>query len=146
MIETLRGIHIFAGISEECLEYLSSVMQPIPFKAGEEIIKEGETGKSMYMIESGSVEVVKGRGDKQVILAQLEKEDFFGEMALIDIQKRSAGVIAKVDTVLYALTKMDLLHLFELDKNCYSIIILNIARDISRRLRKLDAKYAAISC
>ena len=94
MVETLRSIHIFAGLSEECLEYLSSVMQSMSFKAGEEIIKEGETGKSMYMIESGSVEEVKGSGDKI----------------------------------------------------CYSIIILNIARDISRRLRKLDAKYAAISC
>ena len=146
MVETLRGIHIFAGLSEECLEYLSSVMQPMQFKAGEEIIKEGKTGKSMYMIESGSVEVVKGSGDKQILLAQLGKEEIFGEMSLIDIQKRSAGVIAKVDTVLYALTNMDLLHLFERDKKCYCIIILNIARDISRRLRKLDAKYAAISC
>ncbi len=69
------------------------------FKKGEIVFREGDSGNKMYIIQSGAVEVIKKIGDDdEVVLAQLKKGDFFGEMAIIDNLKRSATIKAVEDT------------------------------------------------
>ena len=67
---------------------------------GDYIFREGEFGQTAFMIDSGTVELVKFTGDKQTVLAELEKGALFGEMAIIDGSARSASARAKTDCVL----------------------------------------------
>ncbi len=64
------------------------------FEQGEIIFKEGDIGKEMYIITSGTIGVIKNIGEDEVILAKLKKGDFFGEMALLGDSKRTATVKA----------------------------------------------------
>jgi CRP/FNR family transcriptional regulator, cyclic AMP receptor protein len=100
----------------------------------------------MFIIGEGSVEVVKNMGRSQeTVLAILLPRDFIGEMSIIDSVARSASVRAVEETTLFSLRGIDLYHLFQKHPDQYAIVILNIARDISRRLRVLDERFAAIS-
>ena len=64
---------------------------------GDYIFREGEFGQHAYIINSGTVELVKFTGDQQSVLAELEKGALFGEMAIIDSSARSASARAKTE-------------------------------------------------
>ena len=76
-------------------------------KAGDTIFKEGEAAKELYVIQSGQVEIQLGNR----LLATLEANDIFGEMALIDSAPRSASAVAKTDVALVPVSKKDFLAL-----------------------------------
>lgn len=70
------------------------------FSAGEVIFNEGEAGDEAFMIVSGAVEISLTSGDKEIVLATLERGQIIGEMALIDNQPRMATAKALKDTTL----------------------------------------------
>lgn len=72
-------------------------MGPVTYKAGASVIKEGEPGQEMFVVESGSVEVFRGSGPKEHRLSLLGAGDFFGEMVLLDDQPHSASARAATD-------------------------------------------------
>jgi CRP-like cAMP-binding protein len=76
-------------------------------KPGETIFKEGDTAKELYVIQSGEVEIQLGNR----LLATLEANDIFGEMALVDPAPRSATAIAKTNVALVPISKKDFLVL-----------------------------------
>jgi CRP-like cAMP-binding protein len=96
-------------------------------KPGETIFKEGETAKELYVIQSGQVEIQLGNR----LLATLEANDIFGEMALIDSAPRSATAIAKTDVALVPISRTDFLALVSRAPT----FALDIMSMLARRLR-----------
>jgi len=77
----------------------------LTYKKGETIFKEGDVGDEMYIIKSGRVEIVKNINDEELVLATLDANSFFGEMALFGDKKRSATVRAVDDTQMITINK-----------------------------------------
>ena len=142
--EFLHGISVFGGLPDTTMERLLDVMQMRGHRADDVICKEGDLGREMFVVRAGLVEVRKRAADKarDTCLAQLKTGDCFGEMALIDVQPRSASVLAREPTELYVLTNMDLYRLYETDLPGYTFLVQNICREMSRRLRKADSVIA----
>ena len=98
------------------------------------------------LLADGTVEVVKGDGDQAVILNTLEERgDFFGEMSLIDILPRSANVYAGGEAKILAFPEQVLTTLFARVLRVQMTLVLNIARNLSLRLREADARIAELS-
>lgn len=100
IIQELRNFSLLKNISEEELLALSKRVRHEQFQAGEKIITEGEDGTSMYLLIEGSVDILKTTafGDEFVCAALDDTAHaVFGEMALIDSDKRSATVKARTD-------------------------------------------------
>jgi MFS family permease len=104
-LELLRSIPIFTPLSAPVLESLASRLEPVVAKAGEAIVKQGETGDRFYVIASGEVEVSV---DGQAQAAQ-GPGDHFGEIALLRDVARTATVTARTDVELFALERDDFL-------------------------------------
>jgi len=104
-IELLRGIPIFAPLSQPVIEPLAASLAPVSAVAGDEIIRAGDHGDRFYVVSSGEVEVfVDGRP------ARREGEgSYFGEIALLRDVPRTATVRAASDVELYALDRDDFL-------------------------------------
>jgi CRP/FNR family cyclic AMP-dependent transcriptional regulator len=142
----LGSIPIFAGLNAAALSEIASAVEEAAFRTGDIIVREGEAGNRMFIIFSGRVEVVKNLAQThETILAVLRPKDFLGEMSIIECVARSASVRAVEDTSLFALKGTDLYRLFKRYPDQYAIVILNIARDLSRRLRAIDEKFSAVS-
>jgi CRP/FNR family cyclic AMP-dependent transcriptional regulator len=140
----LQNVPIFAGLDQAALELLweRTVEDRIP--SGTIIVREGEPGNRFYIVGLGKVRVCKKLGQlAEVELATFGPTDFFGEMCILETLPRCASVQAVVDTVVYSLTPLTFLHLYEVMPRQYSILILNIARDLSRRLRHVDEAFAS---
>jgi CPA1 family monovalent cation:H+ antiporter len=111
--ELLRKVPFFQRTPEEDFEKIIKLLKARTVPAGEYIIREGESGKSMYLIARGVVRVLKGHGEKETELASLLPGDFFGEMALLHDDRRSASCRAVTPCALYELTQVDIKHVAE---------------------------------
>jgi len=139
----LREIGIFGGLSDEMLERLAISLKPLRVMPGEVLFTEGDAARELYIVIDGEVEVLKrSRRQRDMRVAILGPNDSFGEMSIIDVQPRSATVRALGPTCLLKMTSEDLDALYRLDLKSYALITLNIARDLSRRLRVTDGILA----
>lgn len=142
----LQAIPIFAGLSPEALSELTEKAREVVCPAGTLAVHQGDLGNEMFIIHSGKVEIIKEAGQAgEVLVATLQARDFFGEMCIIECIPRCASVRAVDDTILFGIKSMHLFHLYQQRPEQYSIVILNIARDLSRRLRKLEENWAAVA-
>ena len=138
----LHHVPVMAGLDDAAIAFLSNLAREEHYSAGTVIIGEGEQGNRMFFVRAGQVEVVKGHGGPQpVVLARLGAGEFFGEMSLVECVVRSASVVAQDDVTAYTLKGADLFHLYQHQPKQYGIVMLNLARDLARRLRALDEKF-----
>ena len=122
------------------LEHAKEIAVP----AGDVIAREGETNDCMYLIEAGEVCIITNFNTPDAVtLAVLGAGEFFGEMCILDTQPRSATGIAAGQTTVVSVASSAFYHLYQEMPKQHSILLLNIARDLSRRLRHLDAVFAA---
>jgi CRP-like cAMP-binding protein len=140
----LAAMPVFGGLPEDTMTRLLDLIQVRAHDAEEIICREGEPGREMFIVGSGVVEVCKrsDAGEVDACLARLRPGDCFGEMSLIDIQPRSASVIARAATELFVVSNMDLYRLYQDDLPGYAFLVQNICRELSRRLRRADLVIA----
>jgi len=101
---------------------------------GEVIVRQGEVGNCMYVIQQGQVEVLLKKGDADVCVAVLGEGDFFGEMALFDQEVRSATVRARGEVRILTLEKRTFLRRIHEDPS----LAFRMLEKMSRRVRKLN--------
>ena len=137
--EFLPRTPFFGGLDEPQLDLLISMLVRRDFRPGEAVMREGEMGRSMWVIRAGSLVVYKrGQDGHEVKMVRLGAGDFCGEMALIEVQPRSSTVLVEAAAELYELTNMDLLRLYQRDVAAYVMVLQNINRELCRRLRRAD--------
>ncbi|MGJ5204120.1 cyclic nucleotide-binding domain-containing protein [Bradyrhizobium sp. HKCCYLR20261] len=137
----LLATPFFGGLSDASLDRLVSMLVERRFEAGATVVAEGEPGRSMFVVHSGTLEVSERLPTGGVIhMSNLEPGDFFGEMTLLEMQNRSATVIAETSTVLYELMARELYAFYKADIQAYVIVMQNINRELCRRLRRADAR------
>jgi CRP-like cAMP-binding protein len=105
------------------------------YQDGEVIIREGETGNCMYVIQGGQVEVLLGKGDEEVCVAVLGERDVFGEMALFEQEIRSATVRARGEVRVLTLEKKTFLRRIHEDPS----LAFRILEKMSQRIRESNA-------
>jgi CRP-like cAMP-binding protein len=137
----IRSVPIFHDLDSKNLELLFDLLEERRWNVGDVICNEGELGRSMFIIREGEVEVVRksSRGNN-VPIVRLGPGETFGEMTLVELQPRSASVIVRKKAVTYSLTNLSLWNLYKADHFAYIIILQNITRMLSRRLRKADSR------
>jgi len=139
----LKNIGLFGALSDGVLEHLTSTLSVETPEAGQVLFREGDAATAMYVVISGEVEVLKrSRSGVDARVAVLGPSDWFGEMSIVDIQPRSATVRALAPSRLVRVTPSDLDTLYRHDLRAYAIVILNLARELSRRLRVADGIVA----
>lgn len=102
---SLRSIDLFRPLSDEELQTALRNLRLQHYAAGERILGEGEPGDSFCIVDRGTVEVSKSLGGRPRVLAQLGEGQFFGEMALLTGEARSATVTARTDVDLFTIDK-----------------------------------------
>ena len=107
--DLIGSVPLLNGLSREVLERLAQQAKAVTFLANDIVIGEGDRGDALYIISHGQVAVLKGN----TVIAELRDGDFFGEMALLGDQLRTATVKAKTTSTLLRLRRKDVLALAE---------------------------------
>jgi len=106
------------------------------YRDGEVIVRQGEVGECMYVIQRGQVEVTRRDGDREFSLAKLKDGDFFGEMALFEREVRSATVRAIGDVWVLTLEKKTFLRRIHEDPS----LVFRILERLSHRIREMNSE------
>ncbi len=143
--EQLRDIGLFGGLSDETIESLVSELVLEQIHPGTMVMREGETAREMFVVLGGELEILKhGAGGNEARVAMLGPGDWVGEMSIIDVMPRSASVRALAPSLLLRITAEDLDKLYRRDVRSYALFVLNMARELSRRLRVADGIVAGV--
>ncbi|MBI4446573.1 MAG: cyclic nucleotide-binding domain-containing protein [Acidobacteria bacterium] len=106
------------------------------YASGEVIVRQGEQGDCMYVVQAGEVEVIQQKDGKEVRLASLGRGDIFGEMALFEKEVRSATVRAVGNARVLTLDKRTFLRRVHEDPS----LAYRILQTMSHRIRNLNAE------
>jgi CRP/FNR family transcriptional regulator, cyclic AMP receptor protein len=129
-----KDYSLFGGLLPDEIEAIRPYMIKACYQAGEPIMREGEANDRIHFILEGEVEVVKGG----VSLIHLSEGDTFGEMEFLDVMPAVATVRALVPSTVAAISNHSLHELSKASMRAFAIIVMNLARDLSRRLRRMD--------
>ena len=112
-IAFLKKIHLFHGLGEDEIAAIAEGLHEASYPAGSVIFKQANKADNFYLIYGGSVRIVRRQNNKDIQLARLVREDYFGEMALVEKRPRSATVTALADTLLLILSRQDFEKLYK---------------------------------
>lgn len=137
-LDLLQSMPVFGGLDAETLALLLAHSQIVSVPKGQYFFRQEEQRNSMFVLEKGKVSILKGWKGRDYLLHNLEQGDCFGEMALIDLQPRSASVLALQDCRAIEIPPSVLHEIGQHNLEQFALIYMNIARELSRRLRKSD--------
>lgn len=138
VIEILNQIALFGALNDEQLYKVFKLLKKISYKKGSFIFNQGDSPKNIFIVLSGKVELVLDANGEYLVKGLLEEGQCFGETAVIGIEKHSASAVAADDTQLIVFSRQDLFSLWETDKDLFTMLVLNIAREACRRLSNSD--------
>jgi CRP-like cAMP-binding protein len=135
---TLQKYSLFGGLLPAQIERILPLMEQESYEPGDDIIVEGTPNDKIRFILDGRVAVVK----KGIILSEFGEGDAFGEMEVLDVMPSAATIKALATTTVMSISNRTLREIYKVDVKTFSLIIMNLARDLSRRLRRMDERVA----
>ncbi len=135
---TLKQTKLFSGVLAEELQALEQTAVTRAYKAGQIVFQEGDDGDGVYIIIEGQVQIsaVIGQNERRV-LSRLGPGEFFGEMAVLDTEPRSATASAEENSKLYFIPRQDLLAMLERSPR----LAVSLVREFSLRMRDFNRQY-----
>src|SRR5205809_4938052 len=134
-IDTLRHVPLFESLDDETARKLCQLLESIDCKAKTRLFRAGDEGDAMYVIERGKVRIcVQGTDGRDMTLTELSRGDFFGEMALLEGQRRSADAIVTEDARLAVLSREHFLSFVRSSPE----VALELLTALANRLRHTD--------
>jgi len=140
--KSLQTVPLFKSLTKKDVSILMSHIHKRSYLAGEYIFYQGDPGIGLYLVIDGKV-LIRRESEEghKITLAVINKGDFFGELALVDKDKRSASAIAEIDTELYVIFKPDLDEFIEKYPKKGIKILQGISEITASRLRTLNEDY-----
>jgi CRP/FNR family cyclic AMP-dependent transcriptional regulator len=138
LLSVLKSVTIFSGIDDANLEKIYSQCEVVAGKADDVIIEEGTDATHIFIMLSGRVKVVLNYHDEPLEIVELGAGHCVGEASIIGIQKHCASAVIMEDSEILVFPRHVLIDIYENDKALFSMLILNIARELARRLYKTD--------
>lgn len=127
----LEHVELFVGLDADTLRALREAARPRVYPAGSIVVNQGDEGHSLFIVQSGRLKVylIDEQG-REVTLSLLEPGDYFGELALIDQEPRSASVQALERSELTQITRSTFQGLMDAHESCRQAVLRNLARQV----------------
>jgi CRP-like cAMP-binding protein len=129
--KALQKHSLFGGLLEDQIDKIISLMSEETYKAGQIIIVEGVPNDRVLFIIKGRVSIIKGN----TVIYDLAEGNTFGEMEVLDVMPCAATIKAVTDVTVMSISNVALREIYRDDIKMFSLLLMNLARDLSRRLR-----------
>jgi CRP/FNR family transcriptional regulator, cyclic AMP receptor protein len=138
LLSVLRQVTIFVGLKEEGLVRIARDGSVASFSQGDILITEGTPATDILIVLEGKVKIVLDLAHEPLELFEFGPGNCLGETSVIGILDHSASVIAMEDTRVLVFSRSLLMDILHDDTEFFSLLILNIARELARRLHRTD--------
>tara|TARA_S200000501_G_C20867954_1_gene762846 strand:- start:3323 stop:3997 length:675 start_codon:yes stop_codon:yes gene_type:complete len=142
MDDVIKDIILFSGLEDIELERIENVMSIKTYPKNSMIVLEEEFGDTVYIVRSGTIKITRLNDEgKEVILALMGAGEFFGELAALDGEARSANALAQEECELYLLHRSDFIDLLKHNTK----ISFKLLSELAKRIRHSDQQIEALS-
>ena len=142
MIQALKQQSLFSDIDSEGLEKLSKIVEKLSLKKGEQLFKEKDDTRGVFLLHSGKVEISRVTADGwRQTLTVVTPGDFFGELSILEKRHHVASAVAVEDAELFLIPKEEFDRLMEQDTKLACYILKKIAMEMSKKLRRTTDKF-----
>ncbi len=143
-IDDLRDLGLFAGFEQSALELLEEKLTLLELGAGQLAFREGDSGRNMFIVLRGQVEVLCHQGkDHEARVALISTGGWFGEVAMLGVTCRAVAARCCGPTLLAILSASALRTLYRSNLKAYAMLIMNLARELSRKLQTAERTLAS---
>ena len=132
----MKGIAVFQRLQDDEFAPLAKIIREQTYSAGQCVCKAGDPSSSLFIIKTGTVEIVTTVDGEQQVVATFSDGEFFGEMALFEYAPRSADVRVVLETVLFEIPKEDFDRFLLEQPSIVARLLYSMMEDMSRRVRK----------
>jgi len=139
--ESLQKYSLFGGLEPEQIALILPLMSAETYGPDEYIITEGQPNDKIYFLIEGTVSVSK----KNIPLSRFGEGEEFGEIEVLDVMPSVASIKSITNVKIMTISNKALRDIYKLDIKIFSLIIMNLARDLSRRLRRMDEELASVA-
>lgn len=136
--ETLTTIPLFSGLSREDIAKVLGKMEEERYEAGATIFRQGDKGDAFYLIQAGAVQVILEGGGRSETVAVLGPREWFGEMALLSGEPRSATILTLKETTVWKLSREAWDELIEK----HPTWLRQFCATLSKRLSRIEQQYS----
>jgi len=140
--ESFQKYSLFGGFRPEDLELLRPLIRIARYAPDQTLIAENTPNDTVYFALDGKLRVSRNN----VGIIELGAGDSFGEMEILDVMPAAATIRAITPVVAAELDRSALHRLYGLDAKLFALFMMNLARDLSRRLRRMDEKLCTSEC
>jgi CRP/FNR family cyclic AMP-dependent transcriptional regulator len=138
----LEKILLFQGVQKQSLDALEKTLRPRSFNKGDMVIRQGDEGDALYLVITGRLKVVSSCEEgKEALLDFFGPNDYFGELALLDPNVRSASVIAVENSDLLCITRRKLMNFLQDNPEAN----LSLMRGLARRTRAISQNLSSLA-
>ena len=138
VLPILSEIALFGGFSDAQLHQIFKYVEECVFKQGEIIFQKGGDPSHIYIVKKGKIDLLITEQNVVLKKKTLTTGDCFGEASLMGMRKHTATAVAVEDSAVMVLSWQALLRLRREDSVLFSFLMLNIARELARRLELTD--------
>lgn len=138
-VELLKGVPIFARIEPAKLKLLAFTSERMTFAAGEELFHQGDPGDAMYVILDGVADVLIDSPAGQIAVAQLKKNNFVGDMAILGDVPRTATIKARESLTTLKISK-DMFYRLVTE---FPQMAIEMMRELAHRVEDTNQKLRA---
>ena len=138
VVSILSQISIFGGISDAQQQEIFSRLQVGTVKKGEFVFQKGDEPSHIYIVESGLIELFIPDREHTIEKKRLGVGECFGQVAVMSIHQHTISAVALEDTTLIVLSRRALYQLHQEDIHLFAMLMMNIARELARRLQFTD--------
>ncbi|MCC7493533.1 MAG: GNAT family N-acetyltransferase [Fimbriimonadaceae bacterium] len=140
--DVARRVQVFQGLTDVQIGRIRAVCREVPYTAGETVFARESTDQALFIVLEGSVDIVLGERAEPV--AAVGPGQIFGELALIDDLPRSAGAVCATASRLLVVRRADFQDLCRRDPELGVVVLRNIARTLSERLRDTNLRVEGL--
>ncbi|MDR0306737.1 MAG: cyclic nucleotide-binding domain-containing protein [Chitinispirillales bacterium] len=138
LLPILRNVTIFSGLTEHEINAISNNCDIMDASVGDVLLEEGKAATEIFVILQGRINLLLNIHDNPLEIFEFGPGYCIGEASVIGIQNHSASAVVMQEASLLILSRKVLMDIFESDSRLFSLLILNIAREIARRLHHTD--------
>jgi CRP/FNR family transcriptional regulator, cyclic AMP receptor protein len=139
-LQLLQSMPIFGGVNEDVLDYLLKFTRVVTRASGTYFFRENDLGDSMFVLEQGEVDIVKRWREQTYFLRKIGVGDCFGILTLLDLGPRSGSAVARKDCSAIEISTTNMYEIYRKNREQYTLMQMNLAREVSRRLRDADTQ------
>ena len=139
VISIVSQISIFGGVSDTQQQELFNLLETGSIKKGQFVFQEGDDPSHIYIVRSGCIELFIPDKETTIRKKQLRVGECFGQVAVMSIHQHTVSAVAVEDTEFIVLSKHALHQLHHEDVELFALLMMNIARELARRLQYMDS-------